>query len=489
MDTLPAGWRLASTDDLFEFVTSGSRGWAQHYSDHGPAFIRIGNLDHGTIELDLTSVQRVQPPRGAEGERTRLRPNDILVSITAELGMVGLVPSELGEAYINQHVALARPATGSDPRFLAWFLASEYDGKRQLREMQRGATKVGLGLDDIRSVQVPLPPLDQQRRIVEKIEALTAKSRRAKEALDAIPPLLERFRKSVLAAAFRGDLTRDWRDQHPDVEPAVQLLARIRQERRARWEQAELEKLRAKGKPPKNDDWKQKYVEPEAVDTEGLPELPAGWCWASCEELTAPGRSIIYGIIKPGPDTPGGVPYVRVMEMKDGTIDLATLNRCAPERAALFSRATLRAGDILVSKDGTIGRVAIVPPELEGGNITQHVLRVSPTARVVNTFVARMIEAPASQAWMVGETKGVALQGVNVGDFRRLPIPLCPVQEQTALVRVLDRALASSAGVATALGASRRLAAGIDAAILAKAFRGELVEPTDGWSTHGGGSE
>ena len=91
-------------------------------------------------------------------------------------------------------------------------------------------------------------PLNEQRRIVEKIEALMARSRRAKEALDAIPPLLERFRQSVLAAAFRGDLTADWRAQNPDVEPADQLLERIRAERRRCWEEDYLAKQRAKGK-------------------------------------------------------------------------------------------------------------------------------------------------------------------------------------------------------------------------------------------------
>jgi type I restriction enzyme S subunit len=94
---------------------------------------------------------------------------------------------------------------------------------------------------------------------VEKIEALTARSRKAREALEAIPELLDQFRQSVLAAAFRGDLTADWREQNPDVEPAEALLERIRVERRKRWEEAELEKMRAKGKEPTNDKWKAKY--------------------------------------------------------------------------------------------------------------------------------------------------------------------------------------------------------------------------------------
>ena len=127
-----------------------------------------------------------------------------------------------------------------------------------------------------------MPPLAEQRRIVAKIEALQERSRRAREALSEVGPLLEQFRQSVLAAAFRGDLTADWRAAHPHVEPASALLQRIRAERRHRWEQAELAKYEAKGqKPPKN--WQEKYQEPSRSTIPDLPELPAGWAWATLE--------------------------------------------------------------------------------------------------------------------------------------------------------------------------------------------------------------
>ncbi len=133
--------------------------------------------------------------------------------------------------------------------------------------------------------------LHEQRRIVSKLESLLARSRRAKEALDAIPALLERFRQSVLAAAFRGDLTADWRAQHPDVEPASKLLERIRAERRLRWEEAELEKMRATGKVPQNDAWKVKYKAKPIDIIEGcqsLPQTGAGQAWAPVQQTGLP---------------------------------------------------------------------------------------------------------------------------------------------------------------------------------------------------------
>ena len=109
-----------------------------------------------------------------------------------------------------------------------------------------------------------------------------------------MPPLLEKLRQSILAAAFRGDLTKDWRAKHPDVEPASKLLERIRVERRKKWEEAELAKMKAKGKAPRDDRWKGKYKEPEAVDATGLPGLPEGWAgraWMNSARGGRPQRS------------------------------------------------------------------------------------------------------------------------------------------------------------------------------------------------------
>ena len=140
---LPEGWREVTADGLFSFVTSGSRGWAAHYANDGAIFLRIGNLDYGTIDLDLTSVQYVQPPKGAEGTRTRVREGDILVSITGDTGMIGIIPNGFPEAYINQHIALARPSETELPRYLAMFFTSP-SARATLRKSQRGVKNLSL---------------------------------------------------------------------------------------------------------------------------------------------------------------------------------------------------------------------------------------------------------------------------------------------------------------------------------------------------------
>lgn len=221
---LPSSWNWVSSSQLFEFVTSGSRGWAQYYSDSGPLFIRVGNLNHDSIKLDLTSIQCVRPPDGSEGIRTRVRKGDILISITADVGMVALVQENLDEAYINQHVALARPNGKINSTFLAWFLASSSGGQRQFGELQRGATKVGLGLDDIRAIWVAEPPLDEQGELVRRISNLFALADLIEDRYAKAKAQVDRLTQSILSKAFQGELV----PQNPSDEPARALLERLK---------------------------------------------------------------------------------------------------------------------------------------------------------------------------------------------------------------------------------------------------------------------
>jgi len=223
----PESWELVSTDVLFSFVTSGSRGWAKYYSDNGSLFIRIGNLEHRNISLDLSRIQMVNPPEGPEKVRTRIRPNDILISITADVGMVALVPEDIKEAYINQHIALARPSEGFCTKYLAWYLSSSEGGLKQFQDLQRGATKVGLGLDDIRNIYVPFPPLAEQHEIVCRVESLFNLADSIEARYETAKNYIDKLSLSILSKAFRGEFV----PYDPSDEPASVLLERIREER------------------------------------------------------------------------------------------------------------------------------------------------------------------------------------------------------------------------------------------------------------------
>ncbi|WP_337414176.1 restriction endonuclease subunit S [Vescimonas sp.] len=191
--------------EMSSIVTSGSRGWAKYYCDNGAKFIRIGNLTRNKIYIDLDDIQHVQLPDKAEGTRTKLAPNDVLVSITADLGSIGLVPNGIGEAYVNQHIAMIRFNNQMQGEFYAWYLRSEY-GQQDLLRNKRGGGKLGLGLDDIRDSRVPVVSNETAESILSIIECRLSVCDSIEHTVDLALQQAEAMRQSILKDAFEGRL-------------------------------------------------------------------------------------------------------------------------------------------------------------------------------------------------------------------------------------------------------------------------------------------
>ncbi len=374
----------------------------------------------------------------------------MIIATRIGLGKVIRVPYD---AAINQDLKALVAKPELEKGYLEYWILSiaEY-----LKSIGSGTTVKGIRLEQLRSLPFPLAPLNEQKHIVKEIEKQFSRLDEAVANLKRVKVNLKRYKAAILKAAVEGKLTEDWRKQHPNVEPASKVLERILTERRANWSR------------------KGKYIELSAPQTDNLPLLPKGWTWAALEMIRQHGRPIIYGIIKPGPHVPDGVPYVRVTEMKNGWIDVKNLRRTSQARAAKFVRATLASGDILISKDGTIGRVAVVPPELNGGNITQHVMRAPIHSMMSRNFVVWAIRSDVCQRWLTGETRGVALQGVNVEDFRRLPVPMPCLEEQEQIVAEVERRLSVIQELEAAVKANLTRADRLRQSVLTQAFSGRL---------------
>ena len=194
-----------SIRNLTMVVTSGSRGWAKHYSNSGALFVRIGNLTHSGIDIDFRDIQHITPPDNAEGVRTRLQPNDVLVSITTDLGSIGFVSEKVEEAYINQHIALVRFQNPVQGRFMAWYLRSEY-GQKDLLKNKRGGGKLGLGLDDIRDTPVPIVDDITATEIVDKVEEQLSVCDSIEKTVDSVLAQADAMRQSILKQAFEGTM-------------------------------------------------------------------------------------------------------------------------------------------------------------------------------------------------------------------------------------------------------------------------------------------
>lgn len=191
---IPEDWEVVEAFDLEPFITSGSRGWAQYYSDRGALFLRITNLSRTWLYPDLSDRKLVDIPKGdTEGQRTSLQDGDILISITADIGVVGYVGPEIPKpAYINQHIACLRlPESKTDSLFQSYYLASHGPQKRFMEMTDIGA-KSGINLTTIGKLKLIRPPLLEQRAIaaaladadalIRALEGMTAKKRDLKQA-------------------------------------------------------------------------------------------------------------------------------------------------------------------------------------------------------------------------------------------------------------------------------------------------------------------
>ncbi|MFT4178871.1 MAG: restriction endonuclease subunit S [Thermomonas sp.] len=173
---IPEDWEVHSLGDLNPFVTSGSRGWAEFYADHGDLFVRITNMSRESIYLDLADSKFVRiPPDSSEGVRTQLRESDVLISITADIGITSYVDATVPlPAYINQHIALVRlnPARANG-KFVSYFLAADA-AQRNFRATTDNGAKAGMSLGGVAKIQAALPPLSEQSAIATALSDVDA---------------------------------------------------------------------------------------------------------------------------------------------------------------------------------------------------------------------------------------------------------------------------------------------------------------------------
>jgi type I restriction enzyme S subunit len=204
--------------------------------------------------------------------------------------------------------------------------------------------------------------------------------------------------------------------------------------------------------------------------------LPRQWAKVEFEDICGPEAPIIYGILQPGPDTPGGVPYVRPTEIDSQGIQLHNIRRTTAEIAEKYRRSTVQTNDLLLSIVGTIGKVAIVPRELDGGNITQSSCRIRPDPAISDhQYLAHYLRSPDAISQYNENRLGTAVPRLNLADVRKISAPIPPLPEQRRIVAKLDRLSAHSAAARDHLAHTTTLAIRAKQAVLASAFSGEMT--------------
>lgn len=419
-------WPRVRLEELTTKVGSGAtpRGGEASYKKSGVPLIRSMNVvffgfkRDGIAYLDEAQAQALL---GVE-----VRTEDVLLNITgASIGRVTLAPPDMDGARVNQHVCIIRPSDIVDARFLRAFLSSP-EMQSEITAENYGVTRQALTKQQILDFEVPLPPLNEQKRIADKLDAILARVDACRERLDRVPDILKRFRQSVLTAATSGKLTEEWRSSH----------------------------------------------------NKGMDENagPLEWRERPLAELCERERVITYGVIKLGTEVPDGVPCLRTSNVRWLHVETEGMKRIAPALSSEYARTILRGGEVLVNVRGTLGGVVVATPEMIGWNVSREVAVVPADASQIDpSYLAFWIGSEASQRWLSRVEKGVAYIGINIEDLRNLPVRLPPIEEQREIVDRVESLYAYADRLEARYTVARAQVERLTPALLAKAFRGELV--------------
>lgn len=400
---------------------------------------------------------------------------DILLSIRAPVGPTNIAPQK---SCIGRGLAGIRGEAGVNQHYLYYFF--KYI-EPWLSEQGTGSTFAAISGQFVREISCPVAPAPEQIRIVAKLKELLADLDAGVTELKAAQKKLAQYQQSLLKSAVEGQLTADWRTQHPPTETGAELLACILQERRTRWEAKQLEKFAQQGKaPPKN--WQSKYPEPIPLDTRNLPTLPEGWVWANVEQLC----SIQGGIQKQPSRKPinNKYPFLRVANVARGELRLDEVHEVELFQGE-FERLVLQVGDLLIVEGNgsltEIGRCAIWDGSIKNAVHQNHLIRARPVV-IEGAWLEVWLNSPcgiAELTELAATTSG--LYTLSVSKIARIPVPIPPIDEQKEITKILRAGRESIKEQEAAITFSLKQTTAQRQNILRAAFAGELVpqDPSD----------
>jgi type I restriction enzyme S subunit len=321
------------------------------------------------------------------------------------------------------------------------------------------------------SLEIPLAPLAEQRRIVSEIERQFTRLDAGVKALERTKANLKRYRASVLKAACEGRLV----PQDPNDETADKLMVRILKERRHKWEDKQIAKMNASGSVLNETQWKDKYKEPEELDTSHLTKLPIGWVWATVEQI---------GIVQLGhqrsPKNRAGryaAKYVRAANITWKGLDLSDMLEMdfKPNERNTYR---LLPGDILLSEASgsanEVGKPAIWIGELEDCYFQNTVIRIQ-SCGPTSEFLYLLFLHYATNGSFAKVAQGIQIRHLGAERLSSVPVPIPPLGEQKRISSELMRRLSFLDELSLYLQTSLSRASNLRQSILKAGFSGKLA--------------
>jgi type I restriction enzyme S subunit len=333
---------------------------------------------------------------------------------------------------------------------------------KAINDMTSSVTVKHLSSKSIAEIPLPLPPMDQQKRIVAEIEKQFSRLDEAVANLKRVKANLKRYKAAVLKASVEGRLVETEAElahrEGRSYETGAQLLQRILETRRSQW----------KGNG--------KYKEPAVPDTADLPELPEGWVWALLDSLIVDGPQ--NGLYLPKSLYGSGHPILRIDDYQQDWIrPVAELQRVRA-KAEDVGTYSLRSGDLVINRVNSpshLGKVAVWTPSAEMPMFESNMMRAALSSAVVPLYIATYLRSVDGRARLTKQAKWAVNQAsINQQDVCGTPVPLPPLSEQNRIVEEVDRRISLIRETEAQFAANMTRAERLRQSILGRAFTGEL---------------
>jgi type I restriction enzyme S subunit len=474
---LPQGWKLTK---IGEVCTKPQYGYTTKAAQEGNIhLLRTTDITSGQINWNTVPFCLENP---SYPEKYILKDGDIVISRAGSIGCSYLIKNPKYSVFASYLIRFQCKEI-IDQKFFKLFLKSPLYWQ-SISEKKLGIAVLNINATKLQDIDIPLPPLPEQHRIVEKIEELFSELDNGVASLKKALEQLKTYRQAVLKWAFEGKLTEKWRNTHQDtLEDADTLLEQIKTERERHyqqqledWKQA-LKDWETNGKETKKPTKPQqpKDLPPLTKEELGnLPSLPNGWMWTNFCNVTYKIGDIDHKMPR---DYPNGYPYLSTGNLQqDGIIDFENAKTISPED---FDRLSLKIqpqrGDIIFPRYGTIGRNFLV-------NFDKKFL-VSYSCAIIKNITKIMNEkfvfyyslSPYIKKEIKRYVKETTQANIGIASIESFVFPLCSELEQTQIVQEIESRLSVCDQLEATLTENLNKAEALRQSILKRAFEGKLV--------------
>ena len=469
---LPEGW----TQAIFGDVCSIRNGYAfksKDFSSSGIPLVKQSNLTGGDINLYNCAFLPSQYLE--EYKNFQVRRGDILIGMSGSLGEPSIYKYDY-PALQNQRTGLLQASAGAKTGFVRFFM--EFS-QRQLEARSKGMAIQNVSAKDIEAIRINVPPLNEQRRIVEKIEMLFARLDRGEEAIRQTQKLLARYRQSVLKAAVTGELTADWRaERQGQLEHGRDLLANIQHERISIYEQMLSSWKKHLNEAASSDGENGKTPKPKSPKTSAALydfdiKTPEEWLWVPLGGLAL---EVVLGKMLDKQKN-RGIPrtYLGNINVRWGTFEV-TYNKKMLIKNHEVERYGIIAGDLIVCEGGEPGRCAVWKGEENTVFIQKALHRVRFTKSYNSSFAHYFMKFASLSGILDRYFTGTTIKHLTGAGFNKVPFPVCTLAEQEEIIRRVEKKLAASDRLEHWCETELKRSAALRQSILKQAFAGKLVD-------------